>query len=85
MILTIELWLFIGFLYVMINVYIRKLETDDPLLVLVWLFLWPLGFLSLLVLGIIYLIKKIKLKIKNIHRGLQRNNDNNLIESNHKP
>lgn len=83
--LTIEIWLIVGLLYVLINVFLRKLETDDPMLVLVWLFLWPLGILSLIVLGIIHLIQKIQNIIKRKYRGLQRNNDNNIIKSNHMP
>lgn len=38
----IPIYFLIGLAYVLVNVFVRKMEPDDPLLVLVWWFLWPI-------------------------------------------
>lgn len=58
-----EYYFIIGIIYAIINGAIRKIDTDgDWLLPLTWIIAWPIGFASLLVIGVIKLIKTIKLK-----------------------
>ena len=54
------MWYFIiGLVYAVYNGAVRKVETEgDFLLPMVWVLLWPLGFLSLTVLGISKLFNK---------------------------
>lgn len=42
----------IGLIYVLVNVFVRKIDPDDPMLVLVWWFLWPLCFAALATLWV---------------------------------
>ncbi len=50
-------YLIIGFLYWAINSFVRKLETNgDWMLPLVWLFAWPLAFLTWFVILIQHLM-----------------------------
>ena len=58
----IAMWYFIiGLVYSFINGFVRKIDTDGNYLYgLVWFVLWPIGFLSLGVLGITKMIKKFK-------------------------
>lgn len=52
------LYILIGLIYSLINSIIRKLEgSNDPLIVTLWIFFWPLCFL---VLGINFLQDKFK-------------------------
>jgi hypothetical protein len=52
-----EIYFIIGLVYTLINTQIRKIEPEDPLLVLVWICLWPM---ALIVLFIHYLENKYK-------------------------
>jgi hypothetical protein len=58
---NLAMWYFvIGFLYMAINTFIRKIETDgDYLLPLAWFLVWPIGITGLLVEGIIYRYNKL--------------------------
>lgn len=51
----IAMWYFIiGLLYMIINTFIRKIETDgDYLLPLAWFMVWPVGILGLIIVGAI--------------------------------
>lgn len=58
-----EYYFIIGIIYAIINGAIRKVDTDgDWLLTFAWVIAWPIGLISLLVVGVIKLIEKIKLK-----------------------
>lgn len=50
-------YVLIGLLYVLINIFIRDIEPDDPMLPLVWWFLWPICFVALAILIARRLIK----------------------------
>lgn len=55
-------YVLIGLIYVLVNIFIRKLHhharTDEAnIMVLVWWFLWPICWLCLIVDGFIKLVK----------------------------
>lgn len=53
--MIVGIYFLIGIIYTLINVLIRKIHSDDPMLVLIWISMWPI---ALIVLFIHYLEKK---------------------------
>ena len=55
-------WYFIiGLIYSLYNGFIRKIDTHgDYMLPVVWFMLWPIAFVSLGVLGITKIVKRIR-------------------------
>lgn len=50
MTLFIQLYLLVGLVYLLVNVLIRKIQTeDDWMLPMVWLFFWWLCFIALFI------------------------------------
>lgn len=48
--MEVSTYILIGLLYTLVNIFIRKIDTDgDYLLVFVWMFIWPLAFTALIV------------------------------------
>lgn len=43
------IYFIVGILYTLVNVLIRKMDVDDPLLVLVWIGLWPIAWVVLVI------------------------------------
>lgn len=53
----------IGLMYWALNSFVRKLETnDDWMLPLVWLFAWPIAFLTWVVIFIMWIVEEVKNK-----------------------
>lgn len=53
MTLFIQLYLLVGLVYLLVNVLIRKIQTeDDWMLPMVWLFFWWLCFIALFIIWI---------------------------------
>lgn len=48
----------VGLIYTVINGTLRSMDEYDPLLVLVWITLWPIGMLSLLARAVQYTYTK---------------------------
>lgn len=47
--MILPLYVIIGLVYLLINIFVRKLDTyDDPMLPLVWWFLWPICLAALI-------------------------------------
>ncbi len=46
-------YLAIGLIYVLINIFVRKIDQDDPMLVILWWFAWPLFAGLWLVMGLL--------------------------------
>jgi hypothetical protein len=58
----------IGLMYWALNSFIRKLETNgDWMLPLVWLFAWPIAFLTWAVIFIMWIAEEVKAKRFNKH------------------
>lgn len=54
------IYFIVGIIYALINVTFRRLDgREDPLLVLFWIFIWPLAFIILLIM---YGVKKYERK-----------------------
>lgn len=44
------IYLIIGLIYTLINIFIRKLDVDnDWMIVLVWWFMWPICFIAIII------------------------------------
>ena len=43
------IYFLIGIVYTLINTQIRKIEPDDPMLVLVWIGFWPIAGIVLFI------------------------------------
>jgi hypothetical protein len=43
------IYIIIGLLYTLINITLRKIHPEDPLLTLVWIILWPIALIILLI------------------------------------
>jgi len=61
----VESYVLIGMLYMFVNILVRKLDADDPLLVLLWWFLWPIAMIGLLVLSLQIFIRNVRKRISN--------------------
>lgn len=61
----VESYVLIGMLYMFVNILVRKLDADDPLLVLFWWFLWPIAMIGLLVLSLQIFIRNVRKRISN--------------------
>lgn len=58
----------IGLMYWALNSFVRKLEIDgDWMLPLVWLFAWPIAFLTWIVIFILWIVEQVKTKKFNKH------------------
>jgi len=58
----------IGLMYWALNSFIRKLETNgDWMLPLVWLFAWPIAFLTWTAIFIMWIVEEVKAKRFNKH------------------
>lgn len=53
------MWYFaIGIAYLLVNVLIRKMEVDDWMIALMWIFLWPICWIALAIDTFNKLIRK---------------------------